>query len=254
LAGSWSSWTSEKLTLGLLKQEITEEMEPMTSSGMFTWAVGIVVSIVLNLSLGACTAIGTDSIPSTATTAGDGSIGATGQMLPEQQSSIAPTDEVTASATITLLPLMTSTPHVADIPSDLSDLEIYMEKTACEGPCPVYSVRVEGDGTVVYNGKTCVNVVGEQTDQISQEKVRDLVESFYQNDFFSLEDAYVEDVEDIPAILIRITLRDQTKQVVKRVYDESKAPIELERIEDSIDTIANTQQWVMVNGTTILCP
>ncbi len=35
-------------------------------------------------------------------------------------------------------------------PVNLTDVEIKLEKTNCFGPCPVYSVIIHGDGTVVY--------------------------------------------------------------------------------------------------------
>jgi hypothetical protein len=147
-----------------------------------------------------------------------------------------------------------SSTEVQEIPADLSGLNIYMEKTGCEGPCPVYSVDVQDDGTVLYSGKTCVHVVGEQNDQISEDEVQKLVKSFYENDFFSFEDEYIEDVQDIPAVLIRFTLQDQTKQVIKQVYDPRKSPAAFDRVEDAIDTIADTEQWVTVNGAPAPCP
>ncbi len=227
-------------------------MERMTISSLLT----SVVYMLLNLSLSACTPVETGSIPNSSITitAADAAVRNAVETLPAPQTSSLPDDQEPPSATTTFVPLITLTPSSLDIPTDLSDLEIYMEKTACEGPCPVYSVRIKGDGTVNYNGKTCVNVVGEQTNQLSQEEVQKLVEAFYENDFFALEDRYVEDIQDIPAILIRFTLQDRTKQVIKQVYDQSMAPIALQQLEDAIDRTANTQQWVTSNGTPAPCP
>ena len=194
--------------------------------------------------LGACVAVDIASQPSS-TILGNGD---------QVQFPHASTSVLTSTATVTFFPQVESNTSLQDAPPDLSDLEIYMEKTACEGPCPVYSVSVQGDGTVRYNGKTCVNVIGEQSDQISQTEVQELVEAFSQNDFFSLEDAYVEDIQDIPSVLIRFTLDDQTKQVFTRVYDPTRVPEAFTRTEETIDSVANTQQWVTLDGTPAPCP
>ena len=204
------------------------------------------VPIFLSVMLGGCIAGETESRP-LVLTAGTVDAAATDRLTSE-------TRHITSTETVLALPLVITSTDSPDSPSDLSDLEIYMEKTACEGPCPVYSVAIAGDGAVRYSGKTCVNVVGEQDDQMAPVQVQELVDTFYQNDFFSLEDVYAEDIEDIPSLLIRFTLHGQSKQVFKRVYNSSNAPAELDRLEDAIDSAANTQQWVTSNGTPAPCP
>ncbi len=42
---------------------------------------------------------------------------------------------------------------------------ITLERTACFGACPVYTLSIYADGTVVYNGERFVDVEGEQTTQ-----------------------------------------------------------------------------------------
>jgi len=62
------------------------------------------------------------------------------------------------------------------------------------GPCdcifPAYSVSVDENGTVTYNGLKGVKVLGEKVNSISISTVRDLVSDFLRIDFFSLEDSY----------------------------------------------------------------
>jgi hypothetical protein len=192
------------------------------------------VFVLLGVLLVACTTGGPLALPT-----GDQTTRAT----------IPPSEPV---ATTTFLPLVIST--TTDVPADLSGLSIYMEKTGCEGPCPVYAVTIQGDGRVIYNGKTCVNVVGEQTSQLSPEAVRSLVAAFYANDFFALADSYVEDIQDLPATLIRFTLPERSKQVVVQLYDLGQTPAPFQRVEEAIYNIANLQPWVTQNGTPAPCP
>jgi hypothetical protein len=57
--------------------------------------------------------------------------------------------------------------------------------------CPEYSVSVDENGTVVYNGSRRAKVRGERVRSIPVSTVRDLVAEFLRIDFFSLQDRYV---------------------------------------------------------------
>jgi hypothetical protein len=58
--------------------------------------------------------------------------------------------------------------------------------------CPAYSVSLDENGTVIYNGVTGVKERGERIHSISVGAVRDLVAEFLRVDFYSLEDRYTE--------------------------------------------------------------
>jgi hypothetical protein len=76
---------------------------------------------------------------------------------------------------------------------DLSDIVITLKADAdhCYGArCPVYSVSIDGGGTVTYEGVANVYVIGKRSYKISEAKVRKLVDEFYKIDFFSLKDTY----------------------------------------------------------------
>jgi len=60
----------------------------------------------------------------------------------------------------------------------------------CLGDCPRYTLAIYGNGTVEYGGIDNVAVQGRRTAEISQERVRQLVEAFHEIDFFSFKDVY----------------------------------------------------------------
>jgi hypothetical protein len=60
------------------------------------------------------------------------------------------------------------------------------------GGCPGYSVSLDENGTVIYNGASCVKERGERIHSIPVSAVRDLVTQFMQIDFYSLQDRYTE--------------------------------------------------------------
>ena len=73
-------------------------------------------------------------------------------------------------------------------PQNPTDVEIKLERTACFGTCPIYSITVFDDGTAIYEGKQFGRIEGSRTFIIPEEKVGELIRLFYtKNLFFTLE-------------------------------------------------------------------
>ncbi len=128
-------------------------------------------------------------------------------------------------------------------------IEITLERTACFGSCPVYTVTIAGDGSVSYEGRWYVGVTGKQGAHIDPAAVRALVHGFEAIDFFSLRDSYrsvenadgsVTEVTDLPTTFVSLRLGDR----VKRVEDYFGGPKALRDLEDRIDEVAGTRKWI----------
>ena len=135
--------------------------------------------------------------------------------------------------------------YAAVIPSinEINDINIRMKRNMCLGTCPVYSLEIFGNGTVIYNGERFVNVTGQQISNIPQEKVRKLVEEFYKINYFSFKDAYNEIViTDQPTVSTSINMSG----IYKSVFDNhgATAPEGLRLLENKIDEITNSSKWV----------
>lgn len=160
----------------------------------------------------------------------------------------------------TQAPLATVTPAtVGQLPETyaLKDVSITLERTACFGTCPIYTVTVQGDGTVNYVGEKFVKVEGTQTRQISREALIELLRLFYTSDFFSFRDEYLEgrdinveadgtvqqvnvSVTDLPTTIVTLQVASSIKSV--RAY--YLAPDALYTIATKIDETAGTAEWV----------
>ncbi len=133
-------------------------------------------------------------------------------------------------------------------PIEFEEVVLTLERTACEGNCPIYKLTIYGDGKIVYEGKRLVNVTGTQTTKISPDKVKDLVNEFYRIDYFSLKEKYTircyrgicQDVTDLPTTITSITIDGKSKKV-ENYYG---APKQLDELENKIDEITNSNQWV----------
>ncbi|MFC2014210.1 DUF6438 domain-containing protein, partial [Chloroflexota bacterium] len=112
------------------------------------------------------------------------------------------------------------------------------------GVCPEYKLTVYGSGTVVYEGKRFVRIEGKRTISISKEKVRQLLSEFKRIDYFSLNDSYEELMAtDMPSAFTSLTVDGKTK-IVRHYHGDLSAPKELTGLENKIDEIVNSNQWI----------
>jgi hypothetical protein len=101
-------------------------------------------------------------------------------------------------------------------------------------------LTIYGNGTVIYEGRNFVAVTGKRTGSIAPEDVRELVKNFYDIDYFSLRDEYVDQVTDLPTTTTSIRIDGRFKEIV----DYYGAPEALRQLEYRIDEIANSDIWV----------
>lgn len=59
-----------------------------------------------------------------------------------------------------------------------ADMLITLERTGCEGTCPMYTLRISADGRVVYRGKQFVRNRGRAESKLTQEQLRQLLAEF----------------------------------------------------------------------------
>jgi hypothetical protein len=139
----------------------------------------------------------------------------------------------------------------------LNDVVIGLERGACFGFCPEYAVTIAGNGHVVYEGRRNVQEIGTRTDDIAREKVVELLQRFYDVDYFAYRDRYEVErhievdpagnvvqhegsITDLPGYSVHL----QIGPFAKDVWDYWNPPPELRTLEDLIDTTAGTERWV----------
>jgi hypothetical protein len=136
-----------------------------------------------------------------------------------------------------------------------NDTVITLERTACYGWCPMYSLHVNSSGEVQYEGKQFVSVIGVRTTTITEQQVRELLDGFARIDFFSLRDVYETGPDivsadgsvthslpttDLPNTYIGLTLDGRTK----KIRDYEYAPKKLSELEREIERVADPHQWL----------
>lgn len=125
-------------------------------------------------------------------------------------------------------------------PDDVSDAVVTMSRGACFGECPVYSVTIHGDGRVEYEGEYWVEVEGRRESSVDPAEVAALVEEFYDAGYLSMKDEYTADVTDLATTTTSLTVGGEAKTVI----DYYGAPPALRDLEERIDEVAGTGEWV----------
>ena len=133
------------------------------------------------------------------------------------------------------------------------DLMITLERQGGLKNCPVYKLTITADGAVVFEGRRCVKQEGATIKSaISQEQLKQLITELDRVNFFSLEDEYWRD----PRVCDGVRSDDKEAFTSIRVNGKSKTirhyhgcmgpkvPKELTELENKIDEIVNTAQWL----------
>jgi hypothetical protein len=129
----------------------------------------------------------------------------------------------------------------ADIPKDLS---IRLEQSgSCWGTCPHYSILLDADGTVVYEGTRNVKTPGPVKAKISVDKVREVVTILERAGYFAggFKSQYIT----MDGITVSVYLVANGKSMnSSHDWSEPDVPRALYIFEQKILEVVNPYQWI----------
>ncbi len=129
--------------------------------------------------------------------------------------------------------------------NDWNAVQIKLRRTSCYGLCPAYSVEIQGNGNVLFEGvEGWVAEAGQHRATIPKEAVTSLVDAFRNADFYALDDEYVWSVFDLPTYETSIEIDGRLKKVKDYGGLHIGMPATVTKLEDLIDQLADTQRWV----------
>jgi hypothetical protein len=128
-------------------------------------------------------------------------------------------------------------------PTDITNVVMTLYRSRCFGICPVYNVTIYGNGTVVYEGIANVNSTGMRVSTISEYLVRQLLSEFKNINYFSLNDTEISShvVYDAPLFTTSLSINGKTNMIH---HYETADPQTLTALENTIDDIVNSNQWI----------
>lgn len=135
-----------------------------------------------------------------------------------------------------------------------ADLRITLERTSCAGDCPVYTVALDGNGTVTFEGRAHVRQPGRQTRQVAPADVQQLLREAEQAGFFATPDEVTTAagqppvwIIDAPVAVVTIARNGRTTRVQSVPGDRGF----LSSFAGRIDTIAQTRPWIRLDLDTL---
>lgn len=151
-----------------------------------------------------------------------------------------------------------ATPVIAATPASISkDLLITLERGSCFGRCPQYTVTISADGKVEFEGKANTKVIGKASGKISESDLKELVAAFGKINYFDLKERYTDDAcPEVATDMSSATTSFQSNGKQKTVFHyhgcvtkdtHESYPPGLNLLENKIDEIAKTEQWVLKN-------
>jgi hypothetical protein len=135
-----------------------------------------------------------------------------------------------------------------------NDLEITLKRASGNSTNPTYSLKIDSNGTVIFDGKIYTGTKGKAEDKVDKQVVLDLIREFEKVDFFGLKDSYVatddgcgEVLTDMASESISIKVKGKIKSVNHDYGCKEFQGGDLERITSlgkKIDELVNSKKWI----------
>jgi hypothetical protein len=115
-----------------------------------------------------------------------------------------------------------------------------MQRTACYGTCPQYTVSIYHNGKITYNGKLFVDKIGCFSSFIYDTEVATIKLFLDDIDFFALDKEYIAHMTDIPSVVTEVYLDGKRHKVTDRL----EGPQSLKKCYLLIDSVIESiQNW-----------
>ena len=123
------------------------------------------------------------------------------------------------------------------------DAWVSLQRSACFGTCPVYTVRVDGGGHVEFRGLNFVCAKGLHRARVPRATAQRLLAAIDDAGFADLPDYDRRDWSDEPSNLVSADLGAGVHQL--RHYDGMRdVPDLVDAIEDAVDRVALDARWL----------
>lgn len=126
---------------------------------------------------------------------------------------------------------------------------ITLERTACFGSCPVYTISVTPSGQVTFEGRAHVRQPGTATGQVPKQRVDALLVELERAGYFDFASRYAASepacgryVTDLPSAISSATLAGRTKRI-EHDHGCGGAPGALLVLEHRIDEVLGSARW-----------
>jgi hypothetical protein len=129
------------------------------------------------------------------------------------------------------------------IPASLDSVRIKLSRNGCyKDSCANYSVTVDGDGHVRYEG-TRGPTHGVHDSTIPVARVRQLLEAYRQSGLWGARSEYRSPRWDQPTFVLEVSIGDETRKIVDVAGEGAGLPVAAREFQDEVDRVAETDTW-----------
>jgi hypothetical protein len=119
-----------------------------------------------------------------------------------------------ALVTITMAPLISWAIRVKKKVKSSPIVSVTMQRTACFGKCPEYSINMDNKGNVTYTGIRNAPIMGVYKKNIGYPATMNILYSLNQNQVDTCSKIYWPRIQDLPGIMYTITYKDSSKRIL----------------------------------------
>ena len=120
------------------------------------------------------------------------------------------------------------------------DIRITLEHNGCAKTCPVYSVMINGDGTVLYKGLKNVKEIGKQEYEIPADTITELNKFLFELYHGNIKTEYGSRDEAENTVIITIEFGN----AIRIVNHDNSGPELLKQFEEKIEEIAMIKEFI----------
>ena len=130
-----------------------------------------------------------------------------------------------------------------------SDFKLSLERQACYGFCPMYTVSVDHKGQVTYVGERFVKLKGTYKAQLTPSQLERLWQALERAKLGQYKSEYkTMSVTDNPSAILKVSGIKIGARVGSKTIDhyfgDKTAPESLTRLENEVDALVGTRKWV----------
>ena len=115
-----------------------------------------------------------------------------------------------------------------------------IHRSFCFGTCPVYTFKINNDGTARYEGTRNVKKLGTYSSKVTPAQMNALIEVAKSINYMSFKDEYDnKSITDLPSTTTSIVIDGKRKEVMRRY----NYPKEIKLFEDAFDALIESLDW-----------
>ncbi len=136
----------------------------------------------------------------------------------------------------------------------IADFEITLERTWCLGTCPVYSVRVSGDGSVRYKGSKYVLLKEVVESRIDPARLEPILRELEALDYLRHEHRCRRQMRDSPGTVVKLLVGKTSRRFHENRHGgecgqdatslDTIWHASVDRIGKLVDELVQSEQWI----------